>query len=1027
MKKVISLLLLTLLPLLASAADAVKIDGVYYTLIAKAKKAQVTSGAEKYTGNVTIPSTVVYNDVTYDVVAIEDNAFNSCKELTSVTVPGSVKTIGKWAFAYCSTLTTAVIADGVTSMDEHVFHGCEALMSLDIPNSVTSIGNIAFAGCKSLTSIKLPDGITVIRQSSFQNCTSLPAITIPAKVKEIELGVFNGCTGLTTVTIPEGVTTLGNQLFKDCTGLATVVLPNSVTNMGNGLFNGCSALTNVTLPNGITDIEYDTFRGCTSLTTVNIPASVTTLGEFAFNGCKGLTSIQLHNGLKTIESGVFYECEKLTTMNLPSSLTSLGGKAFMKCTGLTSVTIPEGITAIPSECFKGCTALTAITIPNSVKEISDYAFQNCTAATSLTIGSGTKQIWNYAFAGCSSLKEVTIPDNVTETGSQVFRECSGITSLTIGTGLTELPNGMFRGCSSLTEVTIPNQLQVIMTEVFYQCTNLKDVVLGSGLRNISALAFASCENLENVYCYAKEPPTAWDKSVESSYTFKDSYVEYAKLHVPAASIDAYKAKAPWSYFGEFIALAEPEYTLTYYVDGKVYKTYQLKEGAAITAETAPTKEGYTFSGWSEIPETMPAHDVTVTGTFSINKYLLTYLVDGAEYKKYELEYGAAITSEAEPTKEGYTFSGWSDIPKTMPAHDVTVTGTFTANKYKLTYLVDGETYKTYELEYGAKITPEAEPEKEGYVFSGWSEIPPTMPAKDVVVTGTFTKGAYKLTYVVDGEVYKTVSYDYGTAITPEPAPTKEGYTFSGWNDLPQTMPAHDVTVTGTFTANKYKLTYLVDGETYKTYELEYGAKITPEAEPEKEGYVFSGWSEIPPTMPAKDVVVTGTFTKGAYKLTYVVDGEVYKTVSYDYGTAITPEPAPTKEGYTFSGWNDLPQTMPAYDVRVTGTFTINSYKLTYMIDDKVYKEIMYEYGATITPEPQPEGDYQTFEWVGLPDKMPAHDVTVTASYVTGIADISSQQVEQRVYGMSGASRNKLKKGLNIVVNSNGKVRKVVTR
>ena len=241
-------------------------------------------------------------------------------------------------------------------------------------------------------------------------------------------------------------------------------------------------------------------------------------------------------------------------------------------------------------------------------------------------------------------------------------------------------------------------------------------------------------------------------------------------------------------------------------------------------------------------------------------FKLLYQVDGVDYKSFDIEYGATITPEAEPTKEGYTFSGWSTIPETMPAHDVTITGTFIINKYKLTYIVDGVEYKSYDIEYGATITPEAEPVKEGYTFSGWSTIPTTMPAYDVTITGSFTKGAYKLTYMLDGVVYKTISYDYGDAITPEPSPTKEGYTFSGWSEIPETMPAHDVTVTGTFSINKYKLTYIVDGVEYKSYDIEYGATITPETEPSKEGYTFSGWSTIPATMPAHDVTVTGTFT-----------------------------------------------------------------------------------------------------------------------------------------------------------------------
>ena len=185
------------------------------------------------------------------------------------------------------------------------------------------------------------------------------------------------------------------------------------------------------------------------------------------------------------------------------------------------------------------------------------------------------------------------------------------------------------------------------------------------------------------------------------------------------------------------ATTTEKFKLTYQVDGYEYKSVFIQAGEAITAEAEPTKEGYTFSGWSNIPTTMPAKNVTVTGTFTINKYKLVYKVDGEDYKSYDVEYGKAITAETAPTKEGYTFSGWSDIPETMPAKDVTITGSFSVNNYKLIYKVDGEDYKSYDVEYGSTITPEAEPTKDGYIFSGWSEIPETMPAKDVTITGTF--------------------------------------------------------------------------------------------------------------------------------------------------------------------------------------------------------------------------------------------------------------------------------------------------
>ena len=424
------------------------------------------------------------------------------------------------------------------------------------------------------------------------------------------------------------------------------------------------------------------------------------------------------------------------------------------------------------------------------------------------------------------------------------------------------------------------------------------------------------------------------------------------------------------------------YTLTYKVDGEVYKTASVAYGTSITPEAALTKEGHTFSGWSEIPKTMPNHDVEVTGSFSINSYTLTYLLDGEVYKTESIVYGSPIEPEPALKKTGYTFSGWSEIPATMPAHDVTVTGSFSINSYTLTYKVDGEVYKTMTVVYGTAITPEKEPTKEGYTFSGWSEIPKTMPAHDVVVTGSFSINSYTLTYMLNGEVYKTESIVYGTAITPEPALSKEGYIFSGWSEIPKTMPAHDVTVTGSFSINSYTLTYMVDGEVYKSMTVVYGTAITPEKEPTKEGYTFSGWSEIPATMPANDVVVTGSFSINSYTLTYMLDGEVYKTESIVYGTAITPEPAPIKEGHTFSGWTGLPATMPAHDVTVIGSFNINSYTLTFMVDGKVYASYSLVYGSTLPSVTAPTKEGHTFVgWGGLPTTMPAHDVMVQAQWI----------------------------------------------
>ena len=694
--------------------------------------------------------------------------------------------------------------------------------------------------------------VTSIGDYAFLGCSSLTSVTIPNSVTSIGQSAFYDCSGLTSVTIPNGVTSIGQSAFSGCSGLTTVTIPNSVTSIGGWAFSRCSGLTSITIPNSVTRIYSETFSGCSGLTSITIPNSVTSIGSGAFMGCSGLTSITIPNGVTSIYSETFSGCSSLTSVTIPNSVTSIGKNAFYNCSGLSSITIPNGVTSIGDMTFFRCSGLTSITIPNSVTSIGYKAFCECSGLTSITIPNSVTSIGEDAFSGCSGITSVTIPNSVTSIGDYAFSWCSGLTFVTIPNSVTSIGDGAFSGCSDLTSVTALNPTPVAITEnVFTNRTN-------------------------------------------------------AKLNVRKRSLEAYRAADYWKEFKWIDIVSLPTHKLIYMVDGEEYKSYNVEEDDPITPEAAPTKEGYTFSGWSDIPATMPAHDVTITGTFSINSYKLTYTVDGQEYKSSTVVYGATVTPETAPTKEGYTFSGWSEIPETMPAHDVTITGTFSINSYKLIYTVDGQEYKSSTVQYGATITPET-------------------------------------------------------------TPTKEGYTFSGWSDIPATMPAHDVTVTGTFNINSYKLIYTVDGQEYKSSTVEYGATITPET-------------------------------------------------------------APTKEGYTFSGWSDIPATMPAHDVTITGTFSVNSYKLTYMIDNEVYKNVTYEYGATITPEPTPEGNYATFEWTDLPQTMPAHDVVVHATYTTGITDIlKDNRQDVKVYSPNGKMLAKPEKGINIIRMKDGTTRKVVVK
>lgn len=341
-----------------------------------------------------------------------------------------------------------------------------------------------------------------------------------------------------------------------------------------------------------------------------------------------------------------------------------------------------------------------------------------------------------------------------------------------------------------------------------------------------------------------------------------------------------------------------------------------------------------------------------------------------------------------------------------------VTGSGTGSEYMFNIDISGLAPGKHTFNFRAKN-----------VLDQWGDV----FIEEFEITDGSLSGSYKLTYMVDGVEYKSSTVEYGTTITPEAPPTKEGYTFSGWSEIPSTMPADDVVITGTFTVNKYKLTYMVDGVEYKSYEVEYGAAITPETFPANEGQTFSGWSEIPSTMPAHDVVITGTFSDNSYKLTYMVDGEVYKSSHVEYGTAITPETPPTKEGYTFSGWSEIPSTMPAGDVTVTGTFTINTYTITYMVDGVLLITEEVDYGSTIIPPASPKDGYE-ITWSSYPTTMPANNITINGNYIaTGINGLYADESDKQVFTPDGKRVQTPKKGLNIIRRSDGTIKKVVVK
>ena len=347
-----SLILSVVFSTSASAYD-VKVDGIYYNLISKAKTAEVTSGEEKYSAEVVIPSSITVEGQEYPVTSIGETAFRYCSSLTSITIPNSVRSIGESAFSGCSGLTSITFPNSVISIGVDAFSKCRGLTSVTIGNSVTSIGERAFEYCSGLTSVTIPNSVTSIGDLAFAYCSGLTSVTIPNSVTRIENGTFCSCSGLTSVTIPNSVTSIGQNAFRDCSGLTSVTIPNSVISIEHRAFYECSSLTSITIGNSVTSIGNSAFSGCSSLTSVTIGNSVTRIGSFAFEKCSKLEDVYCYaEKVPSTDASAFEGSyiEYSTLHVLGSSLSSY--KTTAPWSGFGTIKALEGTEAETKKCEK---------------------------------------------------------------------------------------------------------------------------------------------------------------------------------------------------------------------------------------------------------------------------------------------------------------------------------------------------------------------------------------------------------------------------------------------------------------------------------------------------------------------------------------------------------------------------------------------------------------------------------------------------------------------------------------------------
>ena len=494
---------------------------------------------------ITIPATVEYEGVTYNVTSIGYSAFEDCTYLVSLTMPEGIERIESSAFEGCTALKSAVIPDSVTSLGSDVFWGCHSLEFVNISKGVTSIGDNQFWECTDLETINVdadnPNFKSVGGVLYSKDGTKLiiyppgkaGSFVVPEGVTSIENRAFSQCDFLTSVTISDGVTSIGSYAFTDSYSLTSVTISDSVTSIDSSAFEYCMDLRSIEvgtdnpnyksvdgvlyskdgtqlircpagkagdllIPSGVTAIRDSALSECMFITSVTIPDSVTSIEDYAFYDCTSITSFTIPDSVTSVGRYLFAHCSSMTTVSLPESMTALPDGLFSRCNALTSVIIPSGVTSVGVDVFQECSSLTSVTIPSGVIDLGEYVFGDCTSLTSITIPDGVNSLPESVFDGCTSLTSVTIPNSVTSIGDYAFYRCTSLTSVTIPSGVTSIGDSAFYKCTSLTSVTIPAGVETIPLNTFLGCTSLTSVTISSGVETIQNSAFYGCTSLTSV-------------------------------------------------------------------------------------------------------------------------------------------------------------------------------------------------------------------------------------------------------------------------------------------------------------------------------------------------------------------------------------------------------------------------------------------------------------------------------------------------------------------------------------------------
>lgn len=481
------------------------------------------------TGEINIPSSVIYDNIEYPVIGIQMEAFSNYPELTSVFIPASIIKIESNPFYGCESLIRIDV-----STDNPNFSSINGILcnkaknelkawpggieTVNIPSSIKTIGKNSFSHCNSIKELIIGGNINKIDSYAFEHCDQLVSVTINNPVETLEVGAFSECKELNYVSLANSVKKIMGHAFSGCVSLTYIPIPNSVTLIGNYAFYGCSALTAIVFPDSMKSINKWSFKNCSSLKSITFPNSITTIEEEAFDGCQSLSTVNLSQYIKNIGLGAFQNCSSLQSIEVSSEnkqYCSVNGilydkeiQTLIQCPGgINEIVFPESVRILGNSSFRGCINFTSLAIPDFILEIKDKAFYDC-----------------------KKIETVTLPNS-----------------------LSKISNSLFRGCALLQEISIPNLVVSIESYAFLDCKSLKYIEIGENINIIETGAFENAESLYSVVCKSLNPPSFGNYSDNGKNCFKN-IPQNSILYVYSYVIPYYQVSAWNNIFSQILPI-----------------------------------------------------------------------------------------------------------------------------------------------------------------------------------------------------------------------------------------------------------------------------------------------------------------------------------------------------------------------------------------------------------------------------------------------------------------------------------------